>query len=721
MALICSESLYSETHEFKSFKLTAKFYNRTGDSSSGPSDPNQDQTIPDTQNRLPTVGRLPAQNTLPSQGAIPSQDRLPTLDRLPTQESIPRQIEPESQGKPTAYTEFLTSGTTTIPNENPIFGAIIDQLTPTYQYIGETQSATILNYNQGYDLGEENFSGFNWQKPMVNFYIGVDRQLEPDLFDDTRWIVKDKFVLSLNAFTYLSSLRDQELIDISSEQLTAFAGMEFVRTYHYIHFANSFKEGLTKEYNKLFLGFLNFQGKAFRSIAPNEFLTKEDFISTNAGGIVHSPTTPVVGGIGASITAGALVEYNKISKVTLQGIRRDEQIFDGEKLRISYEVNKQKTVGLQAQLQLDFFNILKLDIMTADLQYSYKDSDKLYLAFSETDLSGLDENESLNRDITDLLKLKRPENLDNLNPFIVSREHRTSESYTSRYSVLIWGGESKANTEQIVIEKNGEQNVFFKHHSYNIKFIRSILSTVINTLLRNVFHVDVFKNYKSSRIRRILLEYKQDPIAIDNITTVIDDKSHLSFAITHEFHTNKTTGYWNKRYREYTQYFVDNYTSLPTTYNSLVGNESLRGPLSIKSITRINKDQLTYFSNLSLDNISKKFSQICRSKSRSKEKTCIKNLDKSYKDYKQSTSFNDDMNIWKLRDFIKSINKYTDSLDDIKILFGETTFTSGTFRSTTSSGGSHFTYFKNGTFNGLGVVDTFRRTNAVRAPASITH
>jgi hypothetical protein len=109
------------------------------------------------------------------------------------------------------------------------------------------------------------------------------------------------------------------------------------------------------------------------------------------------------------------------------------------------------------------------------------------------------------------------------------------------------------------------------------------------------------------------------------------------------------------------------------------------------------------------------------SKHRHKKEKCEKRIQQAYHDYYQAWQPNHDMALNSLSRFILTTNRYVDSYQDITYLFGENTFFSGTFQATTTDGHSHLSYFKNGTFQGLGVIDNYRRGNITRAPAAITH
>ena len=141
----------------------------------------------------------------------------------------------------------------------PLLDEIEEILTGNAEGIGKEQTDKLL---KNYDLGGGllNFSGFSWQKPMLNYDLRVNRELAPDLISD-KWIVQDSLTIFIEAATLISNLQKQALLDVAAADFGAFAGVTFKRTYHYNHFADSYKEGLTSDFSKLFLGFKKFSLK----------------------------------------------------------------------------------------------------------------------------------------------------------------------------------------------------------------------------------------------------------------------------------------------------------------------------------------------------------------------------------------------------------------------------------------------------------------------------
>ena len=110
-----------------------------------------------------------------------------------------------------------------------IYDNIREYLESRYQGIGEARVSELQRWNRDFNLGQENYSGFSWQKPFGGIGFNIDRQLAPDLFDSNRWIVQDTLTLAIDAATFLGKLKDGGVVDMLDSEIAAFAGIEFKR------------------------------------------------------------------------------------------------------------------------------------------------------------------------------------------------------------------------------------------------------------------------------------------------------------------------------------------------------------------------------------------------------------------------------------------------------------------------------------------------------------
>ncbi|MCK5882584.1 MAG: hypothetical protein KAG61_02760 [Bacteriovoracaceae bacterium] len=623
------------------------------------------------------------------------------------------------------YDELIEQGL------NPVFAKIIKIMGPIYKGVGKTQAQGIILKNEQFNLGSVNHSGFTWQKPMGNFAIYVNRQLAPDLFDDTNWVVTDTLTIHVDATTFLTNMKQNGLISITTNQLSAFAGIQFKREYRYSHFADSFEDGLQKDYTNLFLSFTNFFGLNFLKMNQYEFMSKKDYLSFNAGIGAHIPITT-----GASIGAGVLVGYNRLSSVEVQKVGPKDSPRQGENYRVSFEKEKGGELEVSAKLQADFFNLLRLTLFSYEYTYSLSESDKIYLSIFDRHMDDLVMGSPEQKQLSSIFRMNRPD-LDIIQDMVISSEYRKKQNKNSHFAIFLFGKLKKGRIEQVTIQKDGIEKTFFKSRYESIKYVKGLLTTLINGLTTFFTNTELFKSYKASRSRDLMLEY-EDERQLTSKDKVQLREEKLSINIEHEFTARKTEGWFNKKYKRYAEHFTRNFTNLPSKIANEIKNKNLVGPLKIRTTAWINKDGLKRFNKMNNNSIVIQLAKICKYERPKKMKWwkrirytfkkgvikgeyCYKKLTKNYTKYKNELSVSGDMSLWKLRALLIQVNKFSDNKDDLRRLFGHSNvFYNGSVEAYTKNDIKFKSYFKDGAIKSVGVIDDFQReSEAVRAPASI--
>ncbi len=604
-----------------------------------------------------------------------------------------------------------------------VFENIFEYLYPRYEEIGSQQAASVLKKNYEFNLGKYNGSGFSWQRPMGSINIGIDRSLAPDLFDDNRWLVTDRFILNVDAFSYLSNLKEEGVIDISRSTLLAFAGITFKREYRYIHVASSYEDGLTQDFNKLFMSFTKFSTEEILYLDEYDYIVKEDFICTRAGSGAMAPL-----GSGIDVVAGILVHKKKLSSVSIQALGPEDNPAEGEILRLSVEKVAEKIVNADISFEVDFYNLLRLTILSYEYSYSYLHGTQTFLSFTSEDLENLESNEKLSNTITDLLSLNSVSS-SAIADYLVSQEERESENQQSKFRLFFWGAQGQKSSEQIVISKNGIAKTFFKLYYESVKYVDGTLETILNGFSKNFLGGELFLRHKISRIRNIQMEYA-DIRQIRDGGPVVDSEDKLSLTISNEFQTYKTTGIIYERYKDYAVAFAKKFTTISPEVISSIDQEKLVGPLRLATVARINRDGMIHFNKLSSDNAEEIISVACHLDhdyrwyqfiSKARAHKCFDNVRDDYRKYVSYIKKYHEIALFPLKNFLISFNKTSDSKELLKKLFGaNNVFFNGSVNGVQANNhGSFVNYFSEGTFDGLGIVDNYRRETSERTPASI--
>jgi hypothetical protein len=647
---------------------------------------------------------------------------------------------------------------------SPLYAEILRELNLTYESIGARQARQVLDRQNGFYLGGFNNVGYRYTHQFATFDINVERQLAPDLFDDDRWIITDRFHIDIDASHLISKLRDDGLIDLSESQYALFAGVKFRRTYRYIHFADSYQEGLVINLNKLFMSFTMLRNKGYLALEPYEILQREDFISVNVGGMV---VAPIATGIGA--TAGALGRWHQLSKLEIQAIGPEDQAPSGERLRINFEKTKGITAGVHVGVHAEFLKLLRLTLLSYDFSYSLEQTQKTYLSFDDFAIESLYGDSELSQAVSDILKSRAGHSLDILEPYIVTHEQRELEKKNSKYMVLLYGGHKEQTTEYIELIQEGKRTTYFRHQFEKLKYVESATSRLMAALLKGSLQLNALVNYEQSDTKRLKLEYRANRNLLDfhNNLNINEDQSHvLSLHFNREF--SSQTFKKNKTQRKL-QDLLATFSGVDPIVHSMVDQELISGSARLKVDTTVGEGGVRHLNRIPGNKAISLINELCDEKPRTIFERfrslfggCRHKLTKAYdqywrelhhreitmQDYKQckkrtrfifssrkrqailqkcielvSKRESTDLNhipLWRLRTLSQALHDESDNKIDLFHFFGlENVFLHGTFTAQTSYGPFR-SDFNEGLFRSLSAVDGHMRAKKIqRAPASV--
>jgi hypothetical protein len=627
----------------------------------------------------------------------------------------------------TEINQKLINGKTS-QSTSPLYQAILNEIGNTYEQIGETETRPLLiNHNMGGGL--QNYNGLSWYKPLGSFKLGVDRQVVPDLMDANRWIVHDTLFIEIEASTLLSNLNEQDLIDIPSESIAAFAGVSYYRTYHSYHYAESFLQGLTSDYSMLFLPFTKFNANNILNLEAYTILKRQDQFSFNAGGVVDSPSW-----YGFSFRAGVLASMANTNELTIQSLGEADARQSGEILRISHNKQQKNSVSVNIGVQLDFFNLLKMTILAYDLEYSYEKEFKTHLSFYDEEKSELTEQTPKADEFKRLIKMKL-ENVVELANNQVQEETRVQENLNSRFSALIYSNIQKIGTQLIKVKnKNNLEKYFFRHLDQRGYLIQNWWSKIVS-YIASVFKLDPRVKNTAKVEETFEIEYEAMNAEVDHHLIKAEDKFSLNFKLNHQ--ANNLHKKTNKKIKNNFIFDLKYFSMLEETIITKVVSNEFKGPFELNTTIRIDKLGLQYFNKLSVNDIFQSIMYLCHSndkdwldsgkratklkKIQTGKNLCVKKLGKKYLKYKEDFISSGQMNLIYLKNFVSDYYQKANTIAGFIALFGkENPFIHGTFSARDAQSQIPFqTHFKSGEFKGLGVIDNFIRSDGTSTPPTI--
>lgn len=658
---------------------------------------------------------------------------------------------------------IIGGGTT---DENVLYQRIFESLGKEYETIGQRQALLALENRGGFTIDGINNIGYSFHQDFADFKISLNRQLAPDLFDDTRWIVTDRFEVYIDASTLLSNLKDKEIIDISEQNLALFGGVQFKRTYTYTHFAASYEDGLVIDLNKLFFAFRPFRAQSFLEMSDYEYISKEDFLSFRAGGFVSAPIYQ-----GVSASAGFLARYDRMAKSEIQAVGPEDNPLADERFRISYEKSTSTEIGAAARLNADFLGLLQISLLSFDFSYTSTSSHKINLSLYTNDLARIKSDALFSAELDNVLK-HRKANVDVLAKNIVSEEFRRKEKISSKYAILILGGMRDQETEQVQVVKDGVETQFFRHNSYRVSYTQNIFSRIFHEVIKRYLGLSSVINKTSQDAKRLRMSYESERnIVAAKVDYNVVDKDVLSLSFHRDLFVAKTSSTFKKT-KDKIVSALAHASGVDPLAITWLEQDLLVGPMNLRSEIKVRQGAIKHFNALTYSEAFDAAKDVCGGEPttiwerfRSLFGGCYKRMQDAWNEYyvelthhditdsifkscetgkmkwwwssrkktevqkacmlmlakKDPAQYGREIPLWRLKDFMENLQHYSDNKIDFYNYFGlSNVFLYGNFDATTNVGGAYRANFSEGKFEGLGVVeDAMQMTGSNRAPASV--
>jgi hypothetical protein len=639
------------------------------------------------------------------------------------------------------------------------YSNIYDQIQGTYNDNYSLIGNRLANESLSGWFGGVNMIGYRHSNDFSTFKVVFNRSIAPALFEEDKYIVNDEVTIEVDASKFLSQLAQEEIIDISQQNLQAFAGLAFKRTMRFNHFADSVQEGLQTRHDKLFLMYKFFRGRRLAQLNDYDYLTKEDSFTVKAGGLVTAPVL-TYGAIGA----GALYKYENKAKVTVHKLGPEDKKAAHEALRLSVERSKVRSLGVNAVLIADFFKILRLTLFRYDFELSEEESNKVYLSLTHQDLS----NEGKLDQLDHILRYRNFD-YDLFAENIVSRELRQKQLMTSKYSLFLIGGVKQSQSENTEIIKDGILHKFFKHSYEKLKYKENFMSRIVLSLLGPLIGYNQLANRTEVSQRLTTIDYEAE---IDLLKTKEDydifEKNVFTMSLTNKYKFAPDKRLKDSKVKETMVSEIISKTRSYDTFKAPLQND-VTAPSEFNASYIMDNNNVAYFMKRQSNTVYNVFDDVCKVKSkgifsffRSLFSGCKKRLYSRYFNFlKEWSSANytgdlykvcskkyrwrylfrpskrrkmvakcmeissrvsdehmaHNLPLWRFKDVVSTLHNEFHHINHMKILFGEFN-NRGSVNLTSKQGIPYRGYFNEGQVK-ENIVDQFRMENNLRSPASL--
>jgi len=643
-----------------------------------------------------------------------------------------------------------------IRNFSNIYGQILNSYESTYDSIGSRLSNEAKN---GF-FGGVNMIGWRHANDFSSFKVTFNRSIAPSLFHENKHIVTDEMVVEIDASKFLKKLANDDVINISEQNLAAFAGLAFKRTMRYNHFADTVEDGLQTSFDKLFFMFKYFDGRNFTKLGEYDYLVKEDSFTVNAGAMATVPIY-TYGAVGA----GVLYKYEKKSKVSIQKLGVLDEKDPTENIRLTVEDQRGSSAGANVTLVVDFFKILKMTLLSYDFEYSYSKTYKTYLSLYDEDLSNNQKMDQIKR----ILRFKSFNN-DLFADNIKSKEMRQKEIRKSRYLAFIFGGVKDSQTEYTEIVKDGKLHKFFSHNYEKLRYRENFLSKVLTTILGKLLGYDQLAARTEVNSKSVDISYEANRDLIKSKQDYnIFNKNVFTMEFGSKIRVNQKTKLNAKKIESKMRTAISQRSKSYAKFKPAFDTTQVSAPAEFTSSIMMDNTNVAHFMNLSASSVFSKYKSVCRGKSKSffsrlrslfsacryrlygrynsflKEWTTAnydgdiyKKCKRKYRwryifrrskrtamiqkcmeiSYKKKKSIQmHELPLWKFKDVANNMNNYVVYIDDLKFFFGNFN-NKGSFSSMLNDQTPYKGYYNEGS-DKQNILTQFQVDNRLRSPASL--
>lgn len=554
----------------------------------------------------------------------------------------------------------------------------------------------LIDYTHDHTLGRFNSPVMNYESGIQGeLGLKISRRVEP-LFGTEKWRVMDRLTVTVGARAFLKKLRDSGEILITDAKLDLFGGVVFKRTYAHDHYAKSYKDGLIKKFDKLLLGFYNFMWLNFLDIPEGELISKTDEMSI---GLELASTTPsyyFLSGYG-----DATIAFSKLNTVSYFKPTDELRYNSDDHFRVSRTITKMIGSNLQVGLQLDFFQILRITLLGAELDINYSKDQITNLTFSEREVIDIKVDEKLSEAVKAINKGGNPKNFPVLKPYTTSTEVGNRFKEELNLFGLIWGKHVGSATEKMVLNSGGQNFYFFRHLKEQASIKKSFWNFIFGSRKIGKFSRRIIKN--------MTLEY-MSPKETNFDEVEISDPSQLSYRVNKEFHARKNRSKFRRQAAEIIKEFetvdggiIQGLENGELKTPLILNTHAQIGSMGIKHIVEKDADELRYGFQVVCTGIYKKVTRLKR-----RHRKCMKKLAKLYvssiRDYEDGVK----IHVKTFKKFLHYLTKRIKSFKALKFVFGENNVhLLGNLTALTEDNRPFNTYFEQGDFQGNGVIKDF--------------
>lgn len=315
----------------------------------------------------------------------------------------------------------------------------------------------LINWDKKFGGKIKNFGSIEWQEPLG--YISIYARREIDEVATSKIEVNDVLELTINAESFLKHLSDEKLIQISKDELNAFAKVKYHKIFQYKHYKKTLEEARKADLTTLLFPFKFFYFPDMLKLKKDEEISNQDYLSLNVEG---SASVLFWGFIKAGITVSATLEHQQ---ATMIKITKDAQFDDIYQMKKT--VGTSAKIGIDASVAIDLLKLIDLTLIKVSFEYQY---DKSKTTFYHAPYLGQN---------------TYPMPFDSKN-FFVGEELSTSKVVSVDGGFLIWGNSSSTEKQFYHIKNADTEEKIQQEWWAKESHVNSLFGGIVSNFLGDI-------------------------------------------------------------------------------------------------------------------------------------------------------------------------------------------------------------------------------------------
>ena len=261
---------------------------------------------------------------------------------------------------------------------------------------------------------------------------------------------------------------------------------------------------------------------------------------------------------------------------------------------------------------------------------------------------------------------------------------------------LMWGKLWGNLSEEIELNQGAWQRFFYRYQQERVAFDRSLLDTV--------FRSSDFSRYKSREIENVLFEFEAPSKQTGGYDLPFD--THVSLRMSKEFAAKSARSEDKRKLRS----LIESFENTDGGVVQGIDDGEIKAPFFLDMSANVSTDGIEYFFSLTPVERNTAFLFICSGslnpgKLSKKVRRCINSFGQRYQKVLNERELNGKFSVSKFKYFMEHLGQTAENFSAFKMLFGfNNVQLSARFTGKTELDGMFQTFFKEGSFQGHGVV-----------------